>query len=140
LTTKGFRIEEIALRTGLTKRTLRYYEDLELIKPLRTESGYRLYSEEDIERVIRIKEIKDSLGFSLIDIKDILELERNLTDIFAGKISAPVLIEESLSKIKQQMELVEQKEQTLHRVKQKYQNTFQKLNTFYIELQERDKQ
>jgi DNA-binding transcriptional MerR regulator len=39
------------------------------------EGGFRLYSDEDIERVERIKELRDLLGFSLADIKEMLEAE-----------------------------------------------------------------
>ncbi len=60
-----FRIEEVAKKTGLTQRTLRYYEDIQLIFPYRAESGYRFYTLEDLEKIQRIKEIKDCLGFSL---------------------------------------------------------------------------
>lgn len=42
---KYYKIEEVAKKTGLTKRAIRYYEDVELIKPIRVESSYRLYTE-----------------------------------------------------------------------------------------------
>ncbi|WP_179090334.1 MerR family transcriptional regulator [Paenibacillus sp. FSL H8-0548] len=43
------KIEEVAKRTGLTKRAIRYYEDIGLISaPERSQGGMRLYSEEDI--------------------------------------------------------------------------------------------
>ncbi|MGZ3608756.1 MAG: helix-turn-helix domain-containing protein, partial [Ktedonobacteraceae bacterium] len=61
-----FTIEQVSARTGLTKRTLRYYEEVELLPPTgRTEGNYRRYSEEDIQRLERIKKLRDLLGFSL---------------------------------------------------------------------------
>jgi len=80
--TKYYKIEEVATKTGLTKRALRYYEDLELITPKRTDASYRLYSEEDIENIIRIKGFRKSLGFSLNDVKVIIELETDLKQIY----------------------------------------------------------
>ena len=51
-----YRIEEVAARTGFTKRTLRYYEEIGLITPAgRSEGNYRLYSEADVARLQRIK-------------------------------------------------------------------------------------
>jgi MerR family transcriptional regulator, repressor of the yfmOP operon len=70
------RIEQVAARTGLTKRTLRYYEEIGLLPPpTRTEGGYRLYSEADVQHLIRIKRLKDLLGFSLAEIRDMANAE-----------------------------------------------------------------
>src|SRR5690349_9607142 len=71
-----YTIEQVATRTGLTKRTLRYYEEVGLLPPTdRTEGNYRQYSEADIQRIERIKELRDLLGFSLADIRQLLEAE-----------------------------------------------------------------
>ncbi len=71
-----FTIEQVSARTGLTKRTLRYYEEVGLLLPTgRTEGNYRRYNEEDIQRLERIKELRDLLGFSLADIRELLVAE-----------------------------------------------------------------
>src|SRR5512142_1710991 len=71
-----YTIEQVATRTGLTKRTLRYYEEVGLLLPTdRTEGNYRCYSEADIERLERIKKLRDLLGFSLNDIRKLLETD-----------------------------------------------------------------
>ena len=71
-----YTIEQVATRTGLTKRTLRYYEEVGLLPPTgRTEGNYRRYSEADIQRLGRIKELRDLLGFSLSDIREIIQAE-----------------------------------------------------------------
>jgi len=71
-----FTIEQVAARTGLTKRTLRYYEEVGLLPPTgRTEGNYRRYSEEDIQRLERIKNLRDLMGFSLADIRELLEAD-----------------------------------------------------------------
>src|SRR5688572_25615257 len=69
-------IGEAAERTGMTQRTLRYYEEKGLLKPPgRMEGGFRLYSPEDIARLGRIKELKDLLGFSLADIREMVDAD-----------------------------------------------------------------
>jgi DNA-binding transcriptional MerR regulator len=68
------KIGELAKATGLTAKTIRYYELLKLLgEPQRTESGYRLYGQETVERLDFIKKAK-RLGLSLDEIKDILAL------------------------------------------------------------------
>ena len=71
-----FRIDQVAARTRLTKRTLRYYEEIGLLAPpTRTEGGYRLYSEQDIQHLELIKRLRDLLGFSLAEIRELAEAE-----------------------------------------------------------------
>ena len=71
---KAMKIGEIAKATGLTTKTIRYYELYRLLEePQRTESGYRLYGPEDAERLEFIKKAKH-LGLSLDEIRDILIL------------------------------------------------------------------
>jgi DNA-binding transcriptional MerR regulator len=75
-TERYLQIGEAAERAHLTQRTLRYYEEKGLLKPpTRMEGGFRLYSQEDMQRIERIRELKDLLGFSLAEIKDMLEAE-----------------------------------------------------------------
>ncbi len=65
---------ELARRCGINIETLRYYEKRKLLDaPRRSDSGYRLYPEED---VIKIRFIKNAqkLGFTLKEIKDLLKL------------------------------------------------------------------
>ncbi|MBZ6229001.1 MerR family transcriptional regulator [Streptomyces olivaceus] len=49
------RMKEIVRRTGVHERLLRYYEQQGLLAPERLESGYRIYSESDVETVRRIR-------------------------------------------------------------------------------------
>ncbi len=69
-------IGEVAERTGVTQRTLRFYEEKGLLKPpSRLEGGFRLYSEDDVKRVEQIKRLQTLLGFTLADIKEMVEAE-----------------------------------------------------------------
>ncbi|HEU5317697.1 MAG TPA: MerR family transcriptional regulator [Chloroflexota bacterium] len=75
-------IGEVAQRTGLTQRALRYYESLGLLQPpTRMEGGFRLYSEPDVERLDRIVELKRLLGFSLAEIRQVIEADDLLRQI-----------------------------------------------------------
>lgn len=77
-------IGEVAERTGVTQRTLRFYEERGLLKPpSRLDGGFRLYSEDDIRRVEQIKRLKTLLGFTLADIKDMVEAEEIKSQIKA---------------------------------------------------------
>ncbi len=68
----GFRIGEIAERTGVSVDTVRYYERRRLLPTApRTASGYRIFTSAAIERVLFIKQAQD-LGFSLDDVKDLM--------------------------------------------------------------------
>jgi MerR family transcriptional regulator, repressor of the yfmOP operon len=71
-----YTIEQVATRTGFTKRALRYYEELGLLQPAgRTEGNYRRYAESDIQRLEQIKEMHELLGFTLTEIRAILGVE-----------------------------------------------------------------
>ena len=70
------RIQEVAAEVGLTPRSVRYYEELGLLKPAaRSEGDYRLYDETDVERLRFIKGLRDDAGFSLAEIAQLLEDE-----------------------------------------------------------------
>ena len=71
-----FQIGEVADRTGVTQRTLRFYEERGLLKPpTRMEGGFRLYSEDDVQRVEQIRRLQNLLGLTLAEIKDMVEAE-----------------------------------------------------------------
>jgi MerR family transcriptional regulator, copper efflux regulator len=71
-------IGELARRTGVTTKTIRYYEQLGLLpRPARTNGGYRRYTETDVERLAFIRTAKD-VGFRLGEIQQILTVrDRN---------------------------------------------------------------
>jgi DNA-binding transcriptional MerR regulator len=67
-------IGEVAERIGLSLRTIRYYEEVGLAAPsARSEGGFRLYVEDDVERLRVIMQMKP-LGFSLEEMRELLEL------------------------------------------------------------------
>jgi DNA-binding transcriptional MerR regulator/uncharacterized glyoxalase superfamily protein PhnB len=60
-------IGEVAVRTGLTQRTLRYYEDLGLLEPPRTDGGRRSYDAATLDRLYRIR-LQRSLGTPVAEV------------------------------------------------------------------------
>ena len=68
------RIQEVAAATGLTARAIRYYEEMGLLAPAARSGGaYRLYDPEDLERLRFIRGLRDDAGFSLAEIRQLLE-------------------------------------------------------------------
>ena len=85
-----YQIGEVADRTGVTQRTLRFYEEKGLLTPAdRMEGGFRLYSEQDIERVHLIKQLQQLLGFSLAEIKEMVEAEEIRANLRATRPENP---------------------------------------------------
>ncbi|MGH1142171.1 MerR family transcriptional regulator [Bacillus pseudomycoides] len=93
-------IQELTKETGVTVRTLRYYDQIDLLKPSgKTEGGHRLYSEGDVIRLQQILFLKE-MGFSLKEIMNIL-----MTDEFS--------LRESLEK---QLEFVQEEQKKFNRM------------------------
>ena len=68
----ALKVGDLAKQTGVSVRTLHYYDEIGLLSPShRTEVGYRLYSKDDIIRLQQIVSLKQ-IGFSLEEIRDCL--------------------------------------------------------------------
>lgn len=67
-----YKVKEVSNITGVSVRTLHHYDEIGILKPKSfTESGYRLYSEKELQKLQEILFFKE-LDFSLNDIRDIL--------------------------------------------------------------------
>ena len=76
---RHMQIGEAAERVRLSIRTIRHYEDAGLVVPsARSEGGFRLYTEPDLDRLRVIKRMKP-LGFTLEEMRDLLQILDNLT-------------------------------------------------------------
>jgi DNA-binding transcriptional MerR regulator len=70
------RIGEVAQLAGVTTRTLRYWEQIGLVAPSgHLDSGQRLYSALEVDRVTRIRELQVLLGLSLAEIRAVLDAD-----------------------------------------------------------------
>lgn len=80
MTLQQMQIGEVAHQTGLSLRTIRYYEEMGLVVPsARSTGGFRLYTESDIARLQLIKRMKP-LEFSLEESRDLLAVLDGLED------------------------------------------------------------
>ncbi len=78
----ALQIGEVAQRTGVTQRTLRFYEEKGLLRPpSRMDGGFRLYSEDDVKRVEHIRRLQDLLGISLAEIKEMVDADEVLREL-----------------------------------------------------------
>ncbi|MEM9475910.1 MAG: Cu(I)-responsive transcriptional regulator [Pseudomonadota bacterium] len=66
-------IGEVAERSGLPAKTIRYYEDIGLIKPLRDANGYRAFRESDLHKLAFLGRAR-ALGFPIEDCRTLLQL------------------------------------------------------------------
>ena len=77
-------IGDVAERAGLPPKTIRYYEDVGLVRPLRAGNGYRQFRESDLHKLAFLARAR-SLGFSLDECRRLLELYED-----RGRASADV--------------------------------------------------
>ncbi|WP_311886939.1 MULTISPECIES: MerR family transcriptional regulator [unclassified Pseudomonas] len=93
------KIGELEARSGASRHTLRYYEQIGLISPLRQTNNYRVYNEQTLQDLDFIQRAQ-SMGFSLGEIGEILDAQRNkLIDCAEGA----KLIEKKMADIKQKI-------------------------------------
>ncbi len=79
-----YQIGEVADEVGLSLRTIRYYEEIGLVEPSgRTEGGFRLYTDSDVERLRLVKALKP-VGMSLETMADLLETADLVADSADG--------------------------------------------------------
>ena len=67
------KIGDVAEASGLTAKTIRYYEDIGLVRPLRGENGYRAFVDTDVHKLTFLARAR-SLGFSIEDCRTLLSL------------------------------------------------------------------
>jgi DNA-binding transcriptional MerR regulator len=115
------RIQAVADLVGLTPRSIRYYEELGLMKPAaRSDGDYRLYDADDVERLRFIRGLRDDAGFSLAEIGQMLvdeeARERNRaryrdTDDPAERTS---ILVDAIDRVDRQIASLEAKSARLH--------------------------
>ena len=92
----SWKVGELAKQTGLSVRTLHYYDEIGLLSPSqRTEAGYRLYTADDVVRLQQVKSLRH-LGFTLKEIRDYL----NLPDFSPHQV-----IQHHIARLREQIEL-----------------------------------
>jgi DNA-binding transcriptional MerR regulator len=115
------KIQEVAAETGLTQRSIRYYEEVGLLEPAgRSEGAYRLYDASDLERLRFIKELRDEAGFSLAQIGQLLEdeatRERNRERLRSTQdpTERRAILEDARDRVDRQIDTLEAKSRRLN--------------------------
>lgn len=113
-------IGEMAQRTGLSHRTMRHYEEVGLVQPSgRSEGGFRLYTEDDLERLLLIRRMKP-LGYSIEEMKELLTTVDTLrrspedADARAGLAELIAQTRERRTKLARQLEMADEFSALLH--------------------------
>ncbi|MBU8919272.1 MerR family transcriptional regulator [Bacillus sp. FJAT-29953] len=117
------KIDEVANQTGLSKRTIRYYEELGILpSPERSGGGTRLYKQKHVKFLERISAAKEVLGFTLQELQEFLSLTEMLESQKEEykKVSDPQEQKAKLTEIIKildgELEIIEQKIRRIHTV------------------------
>lgn len=93
---RPLKVGDLAKQTGISVRTLHYYDEIGLLSPShRTEAGYRLYGEEDITRLQQIVSLRQ-IGFSLEEIRECLD---------QSNFSLPQVMQLHMTRLREQIAL-----------------------------------
>jgi DNA-binding transcriptional MerR regulator len=129
-----YRMEEVVRRTGLTPRSIRYYEEMGLLSPCgRTAGGFRLFTEDEIAQLARIKELQTLLGFSLAEIKETLHADAvraGLRQAYAratDPATRRALIEQGIDLVQSQVRIIDERMARLARLRDEYQERLARL-------------
>ena len=97
-------IKEVCVLSGLSKRTLQFYDERYLLNVERSKENYRIYSEEDIDKLWLILIYKE-MGFSLSDICELLDSgEEEIRSILADKM---IEIEVEISELERRYRFID---------------------------------
>jgi MerR family copper efflux transcriptional regulator len=88
-------IGDVSARLGLPAKTIRYYEDIGLIKPLRSTNGYRSFVTADLHRLAFLGRAR-ALGFTIEDCRTLMALYR---DESRASADVKILAKDHLTKI-----------------------------------------
>jgi MerR family transcriptional regulator, repressor of the yfmOP operon len=121
---RGLRIGQVAERTGTTPRTIRYYEEIGLLPAQGREPGsHRLYDEGDVERLQELLSLKDLLGISLDELRELVAAESAralLREEWHSGVEDPVrrreILEEAIGHIDRQRTLVRNRRRELEKL------------------------
>ncbi len=120
-------INEVESKVGLSKKSIRYYEEFNLLTPRRNQDNkYRVYTNEDIEKLKKIKFLRE-LDISIRDLKLLNEDKLSLEDCLKNKLSS---INNQITKYKEVCEMCNEiisKKESFDSLE--ITNYFQKMNT-----------
>ena len=131
-TAPRYQIGEVAERTGVTQRALRFYEEKGLLQPPeRMDGGFRRYSDDDITRIEFVKKLQDLLGFTLSEIKEMVDAEDLRQQVIASRHLDPALparltrAEHIIDALQRQLDVVNRKADALIEMRSELQDRLQ---------------
>ncbi|MET4702078.1 MerR family copper efflux transcriptional regulator [Constrictibacter sp. MBR-5] len=92
-------IGDVSERSGLPAKTIRYYEDIGLVRPMRSENGYRDFASHDLHKLAFLGRAR-SLGFSIEECRTLLSLYE---DRERSSSSVKAITEKHLARIEQKI-------------------------------------
>jgi len=102
-----YKIGEFSKITNLTIKALRYYDEINLLKPsMVLENGYRYYSEQDFQKAMQIQLLK-SLHFSINEMKDVLDNTVDEQDLQAYLLEKKNMIEKQIKNEKKIIQMID---------------------------------
>lgn len=139
----GMRIGEVAKLAGTTPRTIRYYEEIGLLPASgsREPGAHRTYAEADVERLTELLRLKDLLGLSLEELKELVEAEGARAELrreWQGGVEDPVrrrqILEESLAYTGRQLDLVRRRRDEIAKLESELLQRRRRVQTLLREL------
>ena len=76
-----YRLREVLESVGISRRTLRVYEEVGLVAPVEAEERIPVYEEEALETIRRIQRLRRDLGVNLAGVQVILEMRRKIEEL-----------------------------------------------------------
>jgi len=110
---KGFamNVGKVARHAGLPAKTIRYYDEIGLVSPHRSENGYRIYSDDDLHRLSFLKRARN-LGFSIDECRQLLLLygdkSRSSQDVQRIAVAHVKAIETKISELQSMRETLQE--------------------------------
>ena len=138
------RIGEVAKLAGTTPRTIRYYEEIGLLPGSRNRPArsHRAYAEADVERLTELLRLKDLLGLSLEELKELVEAEGARAELrreWRGGVEDPArrreILEQSLAYTARQLDLVRRRRDEIKKLEDELVTRRKRAKTLLRELE-----
>jgi DNA-binding transcriptional MerR regulator len=138
----ALRIGELARLVGTTPRTIRYYEEIGLLTgATRAAGSHRLYTEVDVERLRELVRLKDLLGVSLDELKELAEaaeartvLRREWHEEHPDPARRREILDQALGHLDKQLDLVSRRRADIDRLEAELKERRRKLRRRVREL------
>jgi DNA-binding transcriptional MerR regulator len=117
------KIDQVALQCGLTKRAIRYYEEIGILpSPQRSKGGIRYYTQEHVELLKKIKYTKDALGISLEELQNFVSFSKTIDAQKAGynqatRTEQKEKLSEIINNLNEEINIIDQKILKIKQVK-----------------------